>query len=70
MEVWDYKIRKDLDSKKALGYQHLHSKYSQAYVKRQRLTKALGVEMNKLWTDWYDDYLGGIGIRLRELGYC
>lgn len=60
----------DLDLKKALGYQHLHSKYSQEYTKKQRLTKALGVEMNKLWTDWYDDCLREIGNRLRKLGYC
>ena len=60
----------DLDSKKALCYQRLHSKYSHEYVKRQRLTKSLGVEMNKLWTDWYDDCLREIGNHLRKLGYC
>ncbi|KAJ5481478.1 hypothetical protein N7475_000290 [Penicillium sp. IBT 31633x] len=60
----------DLDSKKALCYQRLHSKYSQEYVKRQRLTKVLGIKMNKLWTDWYVDCLREIGNRLRKLGYC
>ncbi|OQD72970.1 hypothetical protein PENANT_c220G08900 [Penicillium antarcticum] len=60
----------DLDSKKALCYQRLHSKYSQEYVKRQRLTKVLDFKMNKLWTDWYDDSLREIGNRLRKLGYC
>lgn len=60
----------DLDSKKALCYQHLHSKYLQEYAKRRRLTKVLNVEMNKLWTDWYDDCLREIGNRLRKLGYC
>lgn len=60
----------DLDSKKALCYQRLHSKYSQEYVQRQRLTEVLGVEMNKLWTDWYDNCLREIGNRLRKLGYC
>ncbi|KAJ6019855.1 hypothetical protein N7499_003018 [Penicillium canescens] len=60
----------DLDLKKALCYQRLHSKYSQEYVKRQRLTEILGVEMNKLWTDWYDDCLREIGNRFRKLGYC
>ncbi|KAJ6119087.1 hypothetical protein N7471_013038 [Penicillium samsonianum] len=60
----------DLDSKKALYYQRLHSKYSQEYVKRQRACTVLGVEMSKLWTDWYDGCLREIGNRLRKLGYC
>ncbi|CRL30933.1 unnamed protein product [Penicillium camemberti] len=59
----------DLDSKKALYYQRLHSKYSQEYVKRQRTCTVLGVEMSKLWTDWYDGCLREIGNRLRKLGY-
>ncbi|CAG8144627.1 unnamed protein product [Penicillium nalgiovense] len=60
----------DIDSKKALCYQRLHSIYSQEYVKKQRLTNVLGVKMNKLWTDWYDDCLREIGNHLRKLGYC
>ncbi|KGO76401.1 hypothetical protein PITC_018410 [Penicillium italicum] len=60
----------DLDSKKALCYQRLHSKYSYEYIKRQRLTNFLGVGMNKLWTDWYDNCLRELGSHLTKLGYC
>ncbi|KAJ5201324.1 hypothetical protein N7449_004243 [Penicillium cf. viridicatum] len=38
----------DLDSKKALYYQRLYSKYSQEYIKRQRAYTVLGIEISKL----------------------
>ncbi|CAG8421939.1 unnamed protein product [Penicillium salamii] len=60
----------DLDSKKALCYQRLHSKYLQEYAKRQQLAELLGYEMHKTLRDWYDGYLKDIGNRLRKLGYC
>ena len=60
----------DLDSKKALCYQSLHSLYSQEYLKRQHLAKTLGFEMHELWRNWYDGSLKNIGNRLKKLGYC
>ncbi|KAJ5971807.1 uncharacterized protein N7479_001725 [Penicillium vulpinum] len=60
----------DLDSKKALCYQFLHSLYSQEYMKRQHLTKTLGFKMHELWKNWYDGSLEDIGNRLKKLGYC
>ncbi|KAJ5203024.1 hypothetical protein N7449_005103, partial [Penicillium cf. viridicatum] len=39
------------------------------YIKRQRACIVLGVEMSKLWTDWYDGCLREIGNYLRKLGY-
>ncbi|KAJ5887376.1 hypothetical protein N7495_007417 [Penicillium taxi] len=61
---------KDLESKKALCYQSLHSKYLQGYKKRQQLTGTLGYEMHKSLSDWYDGCLEDIGNRLKKLGYC
>ncbi|CDM29071.1 hypothetical protein DTO013F2_9612 [Penicillium roqueforti] len=59
----------DLNSKKALYYQRLHSKCLQEYKKRQQLAEALGYAMQGTLRDWYDGYLQDIGNRLKELGY-
>lgn len=60
----------DLDSKKGLCYQRLHSLYSQEYLKRQHLAETLGFEMQELWRNWYDESLKNIGNRLQKCGYC
>ncbi|CAG8205327.1 unnamed protein product [Penicillium salamii] len=60
----------DLDTKKALCYQRLHSLYSQEYLKRQHLAETLGFEMQELWRDWYDESLKNIGNNLKKRGYC
>ncbi|CAG8019064.1 unnamed protein product [Penicillium salamii] len=59
----------DLDSKKALCYQRLHSKCLREYEKRQQLAEALGYVMQGNLRDWYDGYLQDIGDRLKKLGY-
>jgi hypothetical protein len=59
----------DLDSKKALCYQRLHSKCLREYEKRQQLAEALGYAMQGTLRDWYDGYLQDIGDRLKKLGY-
>lgn len=59
----------DLDSKKALCYQRLHSKCLREYEKRQQLAEALGYVMQGNLRDWYDGYLQDIGGRLKKLGY-
>jgi hypothetical protein len=60
----------DLDSKKALCYQHLHSKYLQEYAKRCNLAKVRGYEIHNILRDWYEERLEDICNRLRKLGYC
>ncbi|CDM27586.1 hypothetical protein CBS147339_4194 [Penicillium roqueforti] len=60
----------DLDSKKALCYQHLHSKYLQEYAKRCKLGKVLGFEIHNVLKDWYKERLEDICNRFRKLGYC
>ncbi|CDM34673.1 unnamed protein product [Penicillium roqueforti FM164] len=59
----------DLDSKKALCYQHLHFKYRQEYEKRQQLAEILGYQMQQILTDWYEACLQDIGKRFERLGY-
>ena len=59
----------DPDLKKALCYQHLHSKYLQEYGKRRDLAEVLGYEMPKYLKNWYDDCLRDITSRLEQLGY-
>ena len=59
----------DPDVKKALCYQHLHSKYLQEYGKKRDLAEVLGYEMHKYLKDWYDDRLRDITRRLEQLGY-
>ncbi|CDM37276.1 unnamed protein product [Penicillium roqueforti FM164] len=41
----------DLNSKKALCYQHLHSKYLQEYTKRYKLGKVLGFKIHNILKD-------------------
>ncbi|KAJ5504622.1 hypothetical protein N7463_007496 [Penicillium fimorum] len=60
----------DLDSKKALCYQHLHSKYLQEYAKRCKLGKVLGYEIHNVLKDWYKERLEDICNRFKKLGYC
>ncbi|OGE47114.1 hypothetical protein PENARI_c063G11697 [Penicillium arizonense] len=60
----------DLDSKKALCYQHLHFKYQQEYTKRCNLAKVLGYEVHNILRDWYEERLEDICNRFRKLGYC
>ncbi|CAG7980666.1 unnamed protein product [Penicillium salamii] len=60
----------DLDSKKALCYQHLHSKYLQEYAKRCNCAKVLGVEIHNVLKQWYEERLEDICNRLKKLGYC
>lgn len=59
----------DPDLKKALCYQHLHSKYLQEYEKRRDLAAILGYEIHEGLNDWYNDSLQDIGNRLEKLGY-
>ncbi|CAP79200.1 Pc06g02070 [Penicillium rubens Wisconsin 54-1255] len=59
----------DPDLKKALCYQHLHSKYLQEYGKKRDLAEALGYEMHKYLKNWYDECLRDITRRLEQLGY-
>ncbi|KAJ6018472.1 hypothetical protein N7522_001936 [Penicillium canescens] len=59
----------DLDSKKALCYQHLHSKYLQEYAKRINLANVLGYEIHNVLKDWYEKRLADICNRLKKLGY-
>lgn len=61
---------KDLESKKALCYQRLHSKYLHEYGRRQGLAEVLGYEMPVSLKNWYEDALQDIGRRLERLGYC
>jgi hypothetical protein len=61
---------KDLESKKALCYQRLHSKYLYEYGRRQGLAEVLGYEMPVNLKNWYEDTLQDIGRRLERLGYC
>ncbi|KAJ5055231.1 hypothetical protein NUH16_010793 [Penicillium rubens] len=42
----------DPDLKKALCYQHLHSKYLQEYGKKRDLAEVLGYEMHKYLKNW------------------
>ncbi|OQE68110.1 hypothetical protein PENNAL_c0159G03384 [Penicillium nalgiovense] len=60
----------DLDSKKALCYQHLHSKFLQEYAKRCKLGKVLGYEIHEVLKDWYKERLEDICNRFKKLGYC
>lgn len=60
----------DLDSKKALCYQHLHFKYLQEYAKRCNLAEVLGYEIHDILKDWYEERLKDICNRLKKLGYC
>ncbi|KOS37572.1 hypothetical protein ACN38_g11632 [Penicillium nordicum] len=60
----------DFDSKKALCYQHLDSKYLQEYAKRSNLAKVLGLEMHNVLKQWYEERLEDICNRLKKLGYC
>jgi hypothetical protein len=60
----------DFDSKKALCYQHLHSKYLQEYAKRCNLAKVLGFEIHNVLKQWYEERLEDICNRLKTLGYC
>lgn len=60
---------KDPDLRKALCYQHIHSRYLQEYEKRQLLAAVLGYEIHQGLSDWYDDCLEDISNRLRKLGY-
>jgi hypothetical protein len=59
----------DLDSKKALCYQQLHSKYLQEYAKRCNFAKVLGYEIHNVFKDWYEERLEDICNRLKKLGY-
>ncbi|KAJ5775548.1 uncharacterized protein N7511_000559 [Penicillium nucicola] len=59
-----------LDSKKALCYQRLHSKYLQEYAKRCNLAKVLGYEVHNILRNWYEERLEDICYRLGKLGYC
>ena len=59
----------DPDLKKALCYQHLHSKYLQEYEKRRDLAAILGYEIHEGLNDWYNDSLQDIGNSLEKLGY-
>ncbi|KAJ5244916.1 hypothetical protein N7489_005012, partial [Penicillium chrysogenum] len=59
----------DTDSKKALCYRYLHSKYQQEYGKRRDLAAILGYEIHKGLNNWYNDSLQDIGNRLEKLGY-
>jgi hypothetical protein len=59
----------DLESKKALCYQRLHSKYLYEYDRSQSLAKVLGYEMPVHLENWYEDTLQDIGRRLQKLGY-
>ncbi|CAG8948368.1 unnamed protein product [Penicillium salamii] len=60
----------DFDSKKALCYQHMHSKYLQEYAKRCNLAKVLGFEIHNVLNQWYEERLEDICNRLKKLGYC
>ncbi|OGE46820.1 hypothetical protein PENARI_c104G01025 [Penicillium arizonense] len=60
----------DLDSKRALCYQHLHSKYPQEYAKRCNLARTSGYEIHNILKDWHEERLEDICNRLRKLGYC
>ncbi|KAI2719949.1 hypothetical protein CBS147318_3255 [Penicillium roqueforti] len=60
----------DLDSKRALCYQHIHSKYLQEYAKKCNLAKVPGYEIHNILKDWYEERLEDICNRLRKLGYC
>jgi hypothetical protein len=60
----------DLDSKKALCYQHLHSKYLQEYAKRCNLAKVLRFKIHNVLKQWYEERLEDICNRLKKLGYC
>ncbi|CAG8082839.1 unnamed protein product [Penicillium nalgiovense] len=62
-------LTKDLESKKGLCYQRLHSKYLYEYGRRQSLAEALGYEMPVSLKIWYEDTLQDIGGRLEKLGY-
>ncbi|CAG8085464.1 unnamed protein product [Penicillium nalgiovense] len=59
----------DPDLKKALCYQHLHSKYLQEYGKKRDLAEDLGYEMHEYLKNWYDGCLRDITRRLAQLGY-
>ena len=61
---------KDLESKKALCYRRLRSRFLHEYGRRQRLAEALGYEMPVNLKDWYEDALQDIGRRIERLGYC
>ncbi|KAF4764066.1 hypothetical protein HAV15_001188 [Penicillium sp. str.  len=60
----------DLDSKKALCYQYLHSKYLQEYAKMCKLGKVLGYEIDNVLKYWYKESLEDICNRFKKLGYC
>jgi hypothetical protein len=60
---------KDLESKKALCYQRLHSKYLHEYGRRQSLAKVLGYGMPVNLKNWYENTLQDICRRLEKLGY-
>lgn len=60
---------KDLESKKALCYQRLHSKYLHEYGRRQGLAEVLGYKVPMSLKTWYEDTLKDIGSRLKKLGY-
>jgi hypothetical protein len=60
----------DLDSKRALCYQRLYSKYLQEYTKRCDLAKVLGYEIHNVLKDWYEECLEDICNRIKKLGYC
>jgi hypothetical protein len=62
-------LTKDLESKEALCYQRLHSKYLHEYGRRQGLAKVLGYEMPVNLKNWYEDTVQDIGRRLERLGY-
>lgn len=60
---------KDLDQKKALCYQRLHSRYLHEYGRRKSLAEVFGYEMSLDLEKWYKVSLQDIGSRLRSLGY-
>ncbi|CAG8621596.1 unnamed protein product [Penicillium salamii] len=60
---------KDLDQKKALCYQRLHSRYLHEHGRRKRLAEVFGYEISVDLENWYKVSLQDIGSRLRSLGY-
>jgi hypothetical protein len=59
---------KDLESKKALCFYRLHSRYPYKYGRRQNLAERWGSKVPLCLKTWYEDTLQVIGRRLEKLG--
>lgn len=60
---------KDPDSKKALCYQHLRSRYLYESERKKSLATVLGYEISKGLTDWYYNSLKDLDRRLEQVGF-